>query len=149
MYPTLILALAVTAGAPAPKETPKKKEGPSIVGTWSLERGESGGMVIPLPPGGNELSLTFNDDGTLVAHKGGKGPDENGKFSHDPKKSPAEIDLTESRPGGKDMMIRGIYKIDGETLTICMAPLGERPTKIESPAGAQTIIMTLKRVKKD
>jgi hypothetical protein len=34
-------------------------------------------------------------------------------------------------------------------LTICMSPMGERPTKFESPAGGQTIIMTFKKLKKD
>ena len=95
---------------------------------------------MALPPaaaggGIGELSLTFKDDGTIVATKGGKPEPENTRYTHDAKKSPAEIDITEGRAGGKDMIIKGIYKIDGETLTLCMSPLGERPTKFESPAG--------------
>ena len=45
------------------------------------------------------------------------------------------------------MTIKAIYKIDGETLTICMTPEGARPTKFES--AGQTMIMTFKRMKKE
>jgi uncharacterized protein (TIGR03067 family) len=148
MYTTLFLGLAATLAAPAPKDTPKKKEAHAIVGSWSLEKAEAAGMVLP---GGaiGELSLTFSEDGAIIARKGGQEQPDGGRYTHDAKKSPAEIDLTEGRPGGKDMMVRGIYKIDGDTLVICMTPTGERPTKFESPAGAQTIMMTFKRIKKD
>jgi hypothetical protein len=47
------------------------------------------------------------------------------------------------------MMVKGIYKIDGDTLTMCLSPTGERPAKFESTAGGQTILMTFKRMKKD
>jgi uncharacterized protein (TIGR03067 family) len=150
MQSALLIGLALTVAAPAPKETPKK-EAPGIIGSWSLEKAELGGMALP-PAGAaamGELSLKFNEDGTVVATKGGKAEPENTRYTHDAKKSPPEIDITEGRGGGKDMIIKGIYKIEGETLTLCMSPLGERPTKFESPAGAQIIMMTFKRIKKD
>lgn len=150
MQSALLIGLALTVAAPAPKETPKK-EAPGIVGSWSLEKAEFGGMVLPpgAGPGPGDLSLTFNADGTIIASKGGKPEQDNTRYTHDAKKSPAEIDITEGRGGGKDMIIKGIYKIDGETLTLCMTPMGDRPTKFESAAGGQTIIMTFKRMKKD
>jgi uncharacterized protein (TIGR03067 family) len=149
MQSALLVGLALTVAAPAPKETPKK-EAPGIVGSWSLEKMEFGGMPLPAGAAGQgDLALTFNQDGTVVATKGGKVEPGPATYSHDPKKSPAEFDLTEGRGGGKDMTIRGIYKIEGETLTLCMSPMGERPTKFESPAGGQTIMMVFKRFKKD
>jgi uncharacterized protein (TIGR03067 family) len=146
MYPALLIGLAVTVAAPAAKE--KKKDPPSIVGSWKLEKMEFGGMAMPVGDLG-ELSLTFAPDGAFIARKGGQEKPETGRYTHDAKKSPAEIDVTETRGGAKDMTVRGIYKIDGETLTICMSPMGERPTKFESPAGGQTIMMTFKRMKKE
>lgn len=149
MQSALLIGLALTVAAPAPKETPKK-EAPGIVGSWNLEKAELGGMALPVPPGAGlgDLSLTFNEDGTVIATKGGKQEPDKTTYTHDAKKSPAEIDISETRGMGKDMIIKGIYKIDGETLTLCMSPLGERPTKFESPAGAQIIMMTFKRMKK-
>jgi uncharacterized protein (TIGR03067 family) len=148
MYPALLFGLAVTVAAPAAKE--KKTEPPSIVGSWTVEKVEFGGMALPVGAAGfGELSLTFAADGAFISRKGGQEKPETGRYAHDAKKSPAEIDITETRGGAKDMTVRGIYKIDGETLTICMSPMGERPTKFESPAGGQTIMMTFKRMKKD
>jgi uncharacterized protein (TIGR03067 family) len=147
MHAAFLIVMAATVAAPAPKETPKK-DLPGIVGSWTLEKAEVGGMVLPLGAEG-ELSLTFAADGVVVATKRGQGKPENGRYTHDAKKSPAEIDITEPRAGAKEMIVHGIYKIDGDTLTICMSPMGERPTKFESPADGQTIIMTFKRMKKD
>ncbi len=136
MYTALVIGLSVIVAAPAPKATPKK-DPPGLVGSWTLQKAEFGGMA--LPAGAmmiGELSLTFNADGTIVATKGGKPEPDQSRYTHDPKKSPAEFDLTESRPGGKDMVVHGIYKIDGDMLTLCMTPMGERPKKFESAAGA-------------
>jgi uncharacterized protein (TIGR03067 family) len=146
MYTTVLVALAVTVAAPAPKEAPKKKETPGIVGVWTLDKAEAAGMALPVGALG-DLTLTFSEDGTMVARKGGQETAENGRYSHDPKKSPAEIDFVENRAGAKEMTVHGIYKIDGEMLTICMAPMGARPTKFESPAGGQVILFTFKRAK--
>jgi uncharacterized protein (TIGR03067 family) len=145
MYAALLLGVAVTVAAPGPKESPKK-EAPGIVGAWTLEKMEFGGMALPVSDVG-QLSLTFGADGAVVARKNGQVEPDGGRFTHYPKKSPAEIDLTEGRAGGKDMTIKGIYKIDGETLTLCMTPMGDRPTKFES--AGQTILMVFKRMKQD
>src|SRR5262245_47484711 len=103
MYPALLIGLAVTVGAPAPKETPKKKEDPTIIGSWTLEKAEFGGMALPAGAIGGELSLTFKQDGTIIATKGGKVEPDKANFTHDPKKTPAEFDMSEPRGGGQAM----------------------------------------------
>jgi uncharacterized protein (TIGR03067 family) len=139
----VLLALAVTLSAPAAKEAPKK-DPPSIVGEWVGEKAEAGGMALPVPPGG--MTMEFLADGKVVIREGPK-PPETARYTADPKKSPAEIDLTPSEKV-KEMTFVGIYKIEGETLTMCLGIGGKRPDKFETPAGSDCMLMTLKRAKK-
>jgi uncharacterized protein (TIGR03067 family) len=144
MYPTLLTALALVAGAPAPKEPPKKDVNP-LLGEWVGEKAETAGMPLPVPAGG--MRMDFQPDGKLVIKEGTKGPEEAG-YTANSKKDPHEIDLMPPAAGGKVMTMLGIYKVDGDTLTMCLAATGGRPTKFESAAGQATILMTFKRAKK-
>jgi uncharacterized protein (TIGR03067 family) len=137
----LVLALAVVVAAPATKDPPKK-EPPSLVGVWIGETGIKGGK--PSPP--EDASMEFSKDGTLVFKE--KGKEIPGSYKLDAKASPAQLDLTLSA-GGQNISLPGIYKIDADTLTICCTFMGDRPTKFESPEGSMTLLITLKRAKKD
>jgi uncharacterized protein (TIGR03067 family) len=147
MYSSLLLGLAVTIGAPAAKDPPKKKEA-TIVGEWVGEKAVAGGMNLPIPDGG--IVFTFATDGVLTVREGNKGMPDTGSYKADPKKDPAEIDLTPQPNKQEEVTLQGIYKLDGDTLTLCFrhgAPGTERPTNFESPAGSDVIVMTLKRKK--
>ena len=144
MYPSLLTALALTVGAPGLKETPKKDADP-LLGEWVGEKAEAAGMPLPVPAGG--VSMEFKAAGKLVMKEGSKAPEEVG-YTADPKKDPHEIDLTPPAAGGKVMTMVGIYKVEGETLTLCLAAVGGRPTKFESAAGQATLLLTFKRAKK-
>jgi uncharacterized protein (TIGR03067 family) len=140
----ILLALALTVAAPGPKDPPKKDVDP-LLGQWVGEKAETGGMPLPVPVGG--MSMEFKPDGKLVMTDGGKPPEEAG-YKADPKKDPHEIDVVPPAAGGKVMTMLGIYKVDGDSLTLCLAAAGERPTKFESAAGQATILLTFKRAKK-
>lgn len=144
MYPTLLTALALAVGAPGPKEPPKKDTNP-LLGEWVGEKAETGGMALPVPAGG--MRMEFKPDGKVVMTDGGKPPEE-GTYTADAKKDPHAIDLMAPAAGGKIMTMLGIYKVDGDTLTLCLAAAGERPTKFESAAGQATLLLTFKRAKK-
>jgi len=146
MYQSILVGLAVAVAAPAPKEAPKKEA--TIVGEWVGEKAVSGGKEMPVPPGG--VSFGFNADGTLTIAEGGRGNAKTGSYKIDPKKNPPEIDLIPPADK-KDETILGIYKLDGDTLTLCFQKGGPggRPTKFESPEGERTVVITMKRVKKD
>jgi uncharacterized protein (TIGR03067 family) len=137
-----MLGLVLTVGAPGEKD---KKDGPSIVGEWKGEKAVRGGQELPIPDGG--ITVTFTADGKVKIVQGGKEREEHGSYKVDAKKSPAEIDLTPPKEEGKHI---GIFKIDGDTLTICMSDKGgtERPTKFESPDGSAVMLLTLKRASK-
>ena len=144
MYASVLVGLAVLVAAPAPKEVPKKD--PGIIGEWVVQKMVVGGMDLPAPPGG-QGTFNFTADGKLIVKEGAKEKPDEATYTVDTKKSPAEIDLIPP-PKEKVGNMPGIFKIDGDTLTICFTFMGERPKSFES-AGGTTMLMTLKRAKND
>lgn len=143
MNASLLLGLALVIGAPA-KEPPKKEE-PSIVGEWFAESAVMAGMPAPKAP--DMMKFNFTKDGELIVREGGN-KDEAGKYTLDPKKKPMEMDLIPPARS-KEMNILAIYKLEGDTLTICAARQGKRPTEFASTAENQCMLLVLKRAKKE
>ena len=141
---TPLLALALVVAAPTKKDPPPK-EPPTLVGEWAAESALRGGQP-DLPDSG--LTITFTADGK-VSFKELKGDraDES-SYKTDPKKNPAEIDLIPP-PAEREPTMLGIYKVDGDTLTLCFTAKGERPKEFASPAGSKIVLITCKRAKKD
>ena len=130
-----ILTLSLVLGAPVGKE---KAETPKIEGEWIVEKYVQGGSENEKRKG---MHFTFADGKAIVKEEGA-----DIGYTVDAKKDPATIDLI---AGAKENIL-GIYKIEGDTLTICFPKGGraERPTKFESPEGSSIVVMTLKREKK-
>jgi uncharacterized protein (TIGR03067 family) len=144
MQTSLIIGLALAVSAPIPKDPPKK-DPPSLIGEWLAESAIQGGKPDPPPPG---ATVTFTKEGKFVV-KEGKDTRHEAEFTHDAKKDPAEIDISEGEPGKGSRTMKGIYKIEGDTLLICLTREGERPKTFDSPAGSPNVLVTLKRPKKD
>jgi uncharacterized protein (TIGR03067 family) len=115
-----------------------------LQGAWAVEsvtwdpREKNEGM-------GKGLSIIISGE-SLVAKVPGE--DKNlGKanFKIDPTKELKTIDITGE--GGNDV-VRGIYKLEGDTLTVCVGPneRKERPTDFASKPGSRQTLVVLKRV---
>lgn len=65
----------------------------------------------------------------------------------DARREPATIDVIPDGGANRGRRAPGIYRLDGDTLTICMAPPdGERPEAFEAPAGSGRSLMSFRRV---
>lgn len=144
MNTSLVLVLALVAGAPNKKDPPAK-EPPSLVGEWAAVSGTRGGKPDNPEPG---TSITFTAEGKVLLKEGKREKSEEATYTADPKKAPAEVDIV---PPAKEKgpTIIGIYKIDGDTLTLCIAMGGERPKEFASPSGSEIMLITCTRVKKE
>lgn len=155
----IYLGLAMTLGAPALKEAPKKD--PGIVGVWTVESTSLGGKAGIKPPA--EMRYEFTADGKWTIHREGAGGIAKPVPRYiklDTKSDPAKIDmLTPDAPAagappvagpakGSNREMLGIYKIDGDTLTLCVSVGGERPTTFEPNDNGRLVLLVLKRVKK-
>jgi uncharacterized protein (TIGR03067 family) len=69
------------------------------------------------------------------------------RLKFDPGKNPKWVDLTADRLG--DKILKGIYSLDGDKLTICYAYDSDlpRPTDFETALGTQVYLYVLERVK--
>jgi uncharacterized protein (TIGR03067 family) len=141
----VLLALAVTFAAPGLKDPPKDPSG--LVGDWVYEKIMIAGGDGPDPPKG--LTMTFTPDGMTAVHSGSEKPRFT-PYKVDPKKDPPEIDFVPSPTSPGTPVRYGIYRIDGDTLTLCVTDGDNttRPAAFEPPPGTQGGMITLKRVKK-
>ena len=145
MYPTLMIGVVLAVGAPAVKDPPKKDV--SIVGEWIVEKLMVGDFDVS-PKGKESLRFVFANDGQVTVTEDAKKP-EVSEYKVDLKKSPAEIDILPTKDS-KDKPMLGIFKIEGDVLTIsCVEGTKDpRPTKFESTKESPTFLITLRRVKK-
>jgi uncharacterized protein (TIGR03067 family) len=102
----------------APKQAEKEKAGAKLNGKWKTVTAEYGARPF------------FQEswriaDGKITMRKllGNKTADnaeeEVASFKIDPAKKPAHIDIEVDR-GGQQRVLKGIYKLDGDTLTVCL-----------------------------
>jgi RNA polymerase sigma factor (sigma-70 family) len=133
-------ALADKPAAAGKNEAPKDEE--KILGTWIYVSVEARGNKVPEEEI-KEAKVILAADGkfTAMIRKGEK----KGTYKLDPAKKPKAITITNDQGN----MHLGIYKLEGDSLTICMHEEdgADRPTEFASKEGTKITLVVLKREK--
>ena len=131
----------VLAVAQAAEEAQKK-----LQGTWAATKAERDGKAADDVVGhrlsftGNRFRIHSKDDKPLYA----------GTVRLDPSTKPAAIDFEHTEGALKGKAWKGIYALDGDTLTICdNAPNLDkrRPVAFEAKSASGYVLITFKRAK--
>ena len=137
-----LLTLTFAVGAPNLKDLPPKM--PSIIGEWVRVGHTQAGQ--PVGADRETHRQVFKADGEWEYYYADrKGTDARYTFATDSRQNPPTIDILLNRTGAGGW--RGIYKIEKDTLTLCLVNTpGERPKTFESSADQPTTVWVFNRV---
>jgi uncharacterized protein (TIGR03067 family) len=133
---SLVPGLLITDDLPKPEDV--KKEVEKFQGSWKF---------VKLERDGEDLTNQLGDVEMEVKGEEYTAPNIAAKFKLDPSKTPKAIDLSYTEGPAAGHTLKGIYKLDGDTLTICRALAEEdkRPTEFAAPAGSGKMLFHFKR----
>jgi uncharacterized protein (TIGR03067 family) len=138
---TLFAGLALVAAAPGLKDAPAKPA--TLEGEWAVESSVVGGKSDGILEKSPIDKIVITADKWQVV-RGGRS-EYLANLYVDPKKDPPHMDVG----GGERVEVcKAVYKLEGNTLTICYELGSERPKKVESPEGSRIRMMVLKRIAK-
>src|SRR5262245_5129704 len=138
----LILGTSLVPAFGQPGEEAQKK----LEGTWTATKAERDGKAVD-DVVGHRLSVTGNR--FQIQSRDGK-PLYAGTVRVDPSAKPAAIDFEHTEGALKGKVWKGIYALDGETLTTCdnaPDPDKGRPAAFGAGGGSGYVLITFKRAK--
>ena len=138
---SLIFLVVTTLTAPAILADEPQGDLAKLQGTWSSKVGSNKEIQAKMTVKGSaiEINLTRPDNQQITLKA---------EMKLDEKASPKAADWVKViAPGGQELpSIKLIYKLEGDTLTICMAAAErERPRNFEAAKGSGNTLMTFKR----
>jgi uncharacterized protein (TIGR03067 family) len=140
-----MVAVGLLLGAGQREQTERKDPAEELHGGWSMVLLRVSGEETPAEETkGGEL-VVLND---VYRSKLGATA-EASTFRIDATHSPKEIDFTFTSGFSKGKTIKGIYKIEGNDLTICrgLSPETLRPEQFAAPVGSDLVLVVWKRSK--
>ncbi len=122
-------------------DAPPKAELNKLAGHWQVTQQEHGGKKVPAK---KLAALAVDVAGDRMTTREGDEVKEEARIVRlDSKEKPAAIDLK------ADKVVQGIWKLDGDVLTICVAEPGkDRPREFAAKEGTGHTLLVLKKVKK-
>ncbi|SRR6266545_6352284 len=141
------VSLALFLGTAATADDKSDAELKALVGIWKVEKAELGGKDITEVL--QVLKFEILAGGKYTAEHGDN--KDEGTFTVDPSKKPKQMVVKGMSGPSKGKIIKAIYKLDGDTLTICYdfnADKSEYPQKFESKPDTKLLLTTYKREKK-
>jgi uncharacterized protein (TIGR03067 family) len=146
MTASLALLAALLVSADDPKAEALRREVARHQGAWAVTSFVREGKASP-----KELvdSIVRVVEGDHVVWKRDGKSFAGTTVALDPSKDPATIDVTPDGGPSRGERVLGIYQLDGDALTICMADPGrDRPRAFEAPEGSKQTLMTFRRDRK-
>jgi RNA polymerase sigma factor (sigma-70 family) len=114
-----------------------------LQGVWKLDHAEINGGTARNLEALKKVRLVIKGDKITLGKD--EGHDETGSIKVDSTKQPKEIDLILTGPAGNPLTNPGIYKLDGDKLTICYAPHldngQDRPTEFDTKDGGRLWVL--------
>lgn len=136
------LAFLVLAGSLPADEAAIKAEMMKLEGTWQLASVMTDGKATPADVV-QKIRVVIKG-GKHTVYLGSDAVVKEIPFTIDPTTNPKQT--TDKLPDG--MEIKGIYKLDGDTLTSCVAAAGkDRPKEFSAKEGTGNTLRVFKRVK--
>jgi uncharacterized protein (TIGR03067 family) len=140
-----VLVVLAAAGMMAADE-PKKEDADSIKGNWKAVSIKQGKQSVPDE---DVKAFKFSLDGKNYTNTIGTEAIEEGGYSIDASKMPKTIDfdIKKGPDAGKKQL--GLYKIEGDKLTIAASQAGaaERPKALDADGADDVVVIVLERVK--
>lgn len=147
--PLLSLLLLTPAAFPAdpPKDMPKDAD--ALLGKWDVVKVDFGDDLIDIPVADvGKAYFSFQRGGKVAKRFFDDQAETEGEYKLDSAASPKTIDL--SIKGEKQKRL-GLYRLDGDTLTLCVysSTFETRPKELKADGKTYLGVITLKRAKPD
>jgi uncharacterized protein (TIGR03067 family) len=125
-----------------------RKDVEKLQGKWVVKSIERGGKAVDVDKDEHvPRSITFKGDKVTLAEKNGE---HGGTAKVGREGKLGTLDLSPEDPGKQDHTVRTLYRLEGDTLTVCVneGKLSERPKEIGAKEGSHCTVIVFTREKK-